>query len=253
MRCGRRCASAIVTSTPPGSTATSRTSALPFGPVALARDEVFITTKLWNDDQGLDKAPAGVRGQPRPPGPRSHRPLPAALAGPGEAAGVVAGTGAAVRGGARAGHRRQQLHAPSSRGAALRGPGRSGGESDRAHPVSPATGRALPAVRSAASPSRPTARWSGQRASGTPSSWTSLARIGKSPAQVLLRWGLQHDLIVLPKSVRPERIAENAALFDFELGEADMRRLDALEEGLVTGGIRGARHNVRKLCASGVP
>jgi 2,5-diketo-D-gluconate reductase A len=58
---------------------------------------------------------------------------------------------------------------------------------------------------------------------------------GRSPAQVLLRWGLQQGLVVIPKSTRPERIAENAALFDFELSPDAMARLDALEEGLVTG------------------
>jgi diketogulonate reductase-like aldo/keto reductase len=60
-------------------------------------------------------------------------------------------------------------------------------------------------------------------------------RAGRTPAQVLLRWGLQHDLVVLPKSTRPERIQENAAVFDFELDAASMTRLDGLEEGLVTG------------------
>ena len=60
-------------------------------------------------------------------------------------------------------------------------------------------------------------------------------RIGKTPAQVLLRWGLQHDMVVLPKSVRPERIRENAAIFDFVLDEESMAQLDGLEEGLVTG------------------
>jgi methylglyoxal/glyoxal reductase len=59
-------------------------------------------------------------------------------------------------------------------------------------------------------------------------------RVGKSPAQVMLRWAWQNDLIVLPKSTRPERIAENAAL-DFELDPAAMAALDGLEEGLVTG------------------
>ena len=61
------------------------------------------------------------------------------------------------------------------------------------------------------------------------------ARIRKTPAQVLLRWALQHDLVILPKSVRPERIRENAAVFDFELDAEAMARLDGLEEGLVTG------------------
>lgn len=61
------------------------------------------------------------------------------------------------------------------------------------------------------------------------------AEVGRTPAQVLLRWGLQHDLVVLPKSIRPERIRENLALFDFRLTEAQMATLDALEEGLATG------------------
>lgn len=61
------------------------------------------------------------------------------------------------------------------------------------------------------------------------------ARAHKSPAQVLLRWGLQRGFVVLPKSVTPERILENSALFDFELDSGSMQQLDALEEGLVTG------------------
>ncbi len=54
---------------------------------------------------------------------------------------------------------------------------------------------------------------------------------GKSPAQVLLRWGLQHDLVELPKSVHAERIRENAALYDFALTEAELRMLDGLRGG----------------------
>ncbi len=61
------------------------------------------------------------------------------------------------------------------------------------------------------------------------------ARVGKSPAQVLLRWGLQKGFVILPKSVTPARIQENAALFDFSLDAAAISQLDALEEGLVTG------------------
>jgi diketogulonate reductase-like aldo/keto reductase len=59
--------------------------------------------------------------------------------------------------------------------------------------------------------------------------------VGRTPAQVLLRWCLQRDLVVLPKSSRAERIAENIALYDFVLAPAELARLDALEEGLVTG------------------
>jgi len=54
---------------------------------------------------------------------------------------------------------------------------------------------------------------------------------GRSVPQVLLRWGLQHGLVVLPKSVHEERIRENTRLFDFELTDAEMAALDALRGG----------------------
>ena len=47
-------------------------------------------------------------------------------------------------------------------------------------------------------------------------------RNGRSPAQVMLRWCLQRGFVVIPKSTRPERIAENARIFDFELSDQDM-------------------------------
>ena len=54
---------------------------------------------------------------------------------------------------------------------------------------------------------------------------------GKTAAQVVLRWCLQNDVIVIPKSVHQKRIVENGALFDFELSEEDMQRIDELERG----------------------
>ncbi len=56
------------------------------------------------------------------------------------------------------------------------------------------------------------------------------AKHGKTGAQVLLRWALQHDVVAIPKSARKERIEENAALYDFELDANEMARLDALDE-----------------------
>jgi len=61
------------------------------------------------------------------------------------------------------------------------------------------------------------------------------ARYERSPAQVLIRWGLQHDMVVLPKSSKPTRIRENAQVFDFQLKKKDMQLLDALDENLHTG------------------
>jgi diketogulonate reductase-like aldo/keto reductase len=54
---------------------------------------------------------------------------------------------------------------------------------------------------------------------------------GKSPAQVMLRWGLQHGRSVIPKSVRPERIAQNIDVFDFELSADEMAAIDGLDTG----------------------
>jgi len=54
---------------------------------------------------------------------------------------------------------------------------------------------------------------------------------GKSPAQVMLRWGIQHGRSVIPKSTKPERIAENIDVFDFELTADEMAAIDALDTG----------------------
>lgn len=59
--------------------------------------------------------------------------------------------------------------------------------------------------------------------------------VGCSPAHVLLAWGLAEGLVVLPKSVRSTRLEENLAAQHVVLSEAQLARLQALEEGLVTG------------------
>jgi diketogulonate reductase-like aldo/keto reductase len=58
-------------------------------------------------------------------------------------------------------------------------------------------------------------------------------RLGRTPAQVLIRWALQRDVVVLPKSTHRERIEQNAQVFDFKLSDEDMRALDSLDR---TGG-----------------
>ncbi len=55
-------------------------------------------------------------------------------------------------------------------------------------------------------------------------------RYGKSTAQLSLRWELQHGLLPLPKSVNPERIQENAQIFDFVISDEDMKTIDELPE-----------------------
>jgi 2,5-diketo-D-gluconate reductase A len=63
-------------------------------------------------------------------------------------------------------------------------------------------------------------------------------RVGRTPAQVLLRWCIQRQTIVIAKSTHRERIGENGQLFDFELSDGDMATLDALDR---TGGTDKAR------------
>jgi 2,5-diketo-D-gluconate reductase A len=55
--------------------------------------------------------------------------------------------------------------------------------------------------------------------------------VGRTPAQVTLRWHVQRGDIVFPKSVTPTRMAENFALFDFELSKEQMSRIDGLDQG----------------------
>lgn len=58
---------------------------------------------------------------------------------------------------------------------------------------------------------------------------------GKSIAQTIIRWHLQNDLIVIPKSVTPSRIVENADVFDFELSEEEIKQISALNQDWRSG------------------
>ena len=64
--------------------------------------------------------------------------------------------------------------------------------------------------------------------------WLKRWKPGKSPAQVLIRWALQHETVVLPKSANVKRISENANVYDFELSADDMQRLNGFNEDLRT-------------------
>ncbi|WP_078411520.1 aldo/keto reductase [Priestia abyssalis] len=58
---------------------------------------------------------------------------------------------------------------------------------------------------------------------------------GKSVAQVILRWDLQNGVVTIPKSTKEHRIIENSSIFDFELTQEDMERIDGLNENLRVG------------------
>ena len=58
--------------------------------------------------------------------------------------------------------------------------------------------------------------------------------LGKTPAQVLIRWSIQRGMVVLPKSVNKSRIIENFSVFDFDIPDSMMKKLDELDESFVT-------------------
>ena len=64
---------------------------------------------------------------------------------------------------------------------------------------------------------------------------------------MLIRWGLQHGYVEIPKSVKKQRIEENAQVWDFEIGDQDMKALDAMDEYLVTGMFFSTHQAYRRL------
>jgi diketogulonate reductase-like aldo/keto reductase len=74
---------------------------------------------------------------------------------------------------------------------------------------------------------------------GHPAVTAIAERLGRTPAQVLLRWAIQHGAVVIPKSSREERIRSNAQVFDFELPDSDMRSLNALDRTNESARARG--------------
>jgi diketogulonate reductase-like aldo/keto reductase len=197
------------------------------------RDEVFITTKLWNDDQGYDSALRAFDHSARRVGVDTidlyliHWPGPAS----GESWRAL-----------------EKLHAE--------GRARAIGVSNfLAHHLEDLLKRAsvVPAVNQIEFHpllQQPRAvafcrehgivveAWSPLlkgRVGELPEVAALAKRIGRTPAQVVLRWQLQRGIVTIPKSVRRERLVENAALFDFELADGDVATLDGLDRHERTG------------------
>lgn len=61
------------------------------------------------------------------------------------------------------------------------------------------------------------------------------AKVGVTPARLLLRWSLQHGYVPLPKTGNPERLKENSELFDFHIDAEDMKRLDSMPQTCFSG------------------
>ncbi|MCA9558418.1 MAG: aldo/keto reductase [Myxococcales bacterium] len=197
------------------------------------RDDVFVTTKLWNGDQGFDSARAAFDRSLEALGLDHvdlwlmHWPVPQTRLEAWRAMEAVYASGRARAIGVSnfAPRHLDELMAqaqvtPAVNQIELHPFGQQRAAVERS--------RALGLIVEAYSPLT-----KGRRLDD-PTLAAIAAEVGRTPAQVLLRWGLQRDFVVLAKSSNPKRIRENAAVFDFTLGDAHMARLDALEEGLHT-------------------
>ena len=194
---------ATAISTPPRTTATRRASA------RRSRTAACLARRS-SSRRSSDRAARTRRSRPEEPraagaGPR--RPVPRALAGRRADPGLGRQVQAPERGWRAIGV--SNFTSTSSR-SCWRRPRSAGGEPDRAEPVRPSAGagrslRRHGIVVEAYSPlTRPRPR--------EPASRRVAAALGRTPAQVLLRWGLQHDLVVLPKSVNPSGSRERPDL-----------------------------------------
>jgi 2,5-diketo-D-gluconate reductase A len=76
---------------------------------------------------------------------------------------------------------------------------------------------------------------SGARVLASPEIAAISERVGRTPGQVVLRWHVQNGLVAIPRSTNPARIAENAAVFDFELSDDDLAAIAALSQGANAG------------------
>lgn len=203
----------------------------------IARDELFVTTKLWNDDQGRDTVgPALDASLARLgldhvdlylihwPAPKRGRYVDAWLGMEEQlAAGKTRGIGVSNF---QQSHLARVLEAGSIIPAV---------DQIELHPTF--TQQAL--VAEVTSHGVAIEAWSplGQSQDLTDPVISDIAaRLGRTAAQVILRWHLQKGYIVFPKSVTPSRIGANFAVFDFELTGADLAAIDALDHGNRIGG-----------------
>ena len=203
---------------------------------ALPRDEVFVTTKVWNDYQGHDRALQAFERSLERLGfdyvdlYLIHWPAPSA--------GLYPETWQALL----------ELQAAGR----TRAVGVSNFTGEHLHRVADATGVLPPINQVELHPylQQPELRRFHAEHGIVTEAWSPLAQglvlddpvitglaaaHGRTPAQIVLRWHLQIGNVVIPKSVTPERIRENFELFDFELTGDELRAIEGLDRGERTG------------------
>jgi len=200
------------------------------------REDVFITTKVWNNEQGRDKARASVERSLKTIGVDQldlvliHWPVPS-----------------------------QDLYVETWRAfiemrneGLMRSIGVSNFNADHLERIISETGEAPVLNQIELNPElqQPEMRAVNARHGVVTQAWTPLgnarsfaadpivaaaSRTGKSPAQVIIRWHIQLGNAVIPRSVKPERQAQNLDVFDFALTDGEMNAISGLDAGLRTG------------------
>jgi diketogulonate reductase-like aldo/keto reductase len=211
------------------------------------RAQMFVTTKLWISDYGYEPALAVSTAlktarlrlrRPLPPSPGAER-----LRANGR---CVQGCGADAGGRARACHRGLQLQPAAPREPHQSDGRRAGRQPGRMHPFFAQQAlrdfhAANGIVTQAWSPIGGVNRYSRSDTEAVenplehPTILELAAKYQKTPAQVVLRWHIEHGVSAIPKSVKPHRIAENLDVFDFALAPNEVTAIDALDTG-VRGG-----------------
>ena len=202
------------------------------------REELFVTTKVWNDDQGFDSTLARLRRLDEAARPRHRRPVPDPLAraGAGHVRRHLEGAAEAARGGPRPRRRRLQLPGAASR-AALKA---ETGELPAINQVELHPYLQQQELREFHTANDiVTEAWSPLASGGDVLTDDTIAGIaekhGVTPAQAILRWHIDLGNVVIPKSVTPSRIRENFDIFGFALDADDLAAIEKLDRGHRTG------------------
>jgi diketogulonate reductase-like aldo/keto reductase len=213
------------------------------------RGEVFITTKLWISDYGYDAALRGFDASLRRLGVDYvdlyllHQPVPTdfeSTIGAYEAAETVLSEGRARAIGV-SNHSQQHLQSLMERTDVVPAVNQVELHPYFTQPALREVHAELGIITQAWSPIggvlvyMPGDASSGRSPLEDPAITTLAAKYGKTPAQVILRWHLEHGFCAIPKSVKPYRIAENFDVFDFTLQPDEVAAIDALDTG-VRGG-----------------
>ena len=199
----------------------------------LRREEVFVTTKIWNSDQGYDSTLRACEGSLRRLGLTYvdlyliHWPVQ------GMSCRDLEGNGSVVRGEQSPGDWREQLRDPGSEEILNTSDVTPVINQVEFHPFLYQKDLLQFCEKNAIQLEAYSPLTRGEKLDH-PNLLAVSKKYGKTSAQILIRWSLQHGLVVIPKSTHEERIRQNSEVFDFQLEPEDIKLLDSLNKNMRT-------------------